>query len=81
MVQSGLSFVGFDGIGGNSHMLANSFFTFDKWLPFAIFGLFAAVAWWLMDMLGGQSNRATERLDELRNPGARRRDEAGKGRG
>jgi tight adherence protein C len=70
MVQSGLSFVGFDGIGGNSHMLANSFF-----------GLFAAVAWWLMDMLGGQSNRATERLDELRNPGARRRDEAGKGRG
>ncbi len=62
-------------------MLAQNFFTLDRWLPLAIFGLFAAIAWWLMDFLGGQSNRATERLDELRNPGARRRDESGKGRG
>ncbi len=46
-----------------------------KLLPFAIFGLFAVAAWMVLETLGARKQRAEERLDELRNPSARRRDE------
>jgi len=56
-------------------VLAANFFTFERILPFAVFGVFALGAWWLMETLSGRKSRATERLDELSNPNARRRDE------
>lgn len=40
-------------------------------LPFAAFGLFAFGAWALISMFSEKSTRATERLDELRDPGLR----------
>ncbi len=49
--------------------------SFTKLLPFAIFGLFAVGSWIVLEMLGGRKQRAEERLEELRNPQARRRDE------
>src|SRR5262245_19989616 len=49
--------------------------SFTKLLPFAIFGLFAVGAWMLLEMVGGGKQRAEERLEELRNPSSRRRDE------
>ncbi len=42
-------------------------------VPFAIFGLFAAGAWLILETLGAHKPRAEERLDELRNPQSRRR--------
>lgn len=50
--------------------------SFTKLLPFAIFGLFAAGAWLILEMLAGRNQRADERLEELRNP-SKRRDELG----
>src|SRR5438045_942700 len=53
--------------------------SFSKLVPFAIFGLFAAGAWVLLETLSSSKPRAEERLDELRNPTVRRRngDESG----
>jgi tight adherence protein C len=51
---------------------------FQQFVPFAIFGLFAAVAWWIMGFVAGGKPRTLERLDELKNPGARRRDANGR---
>src|SRR4051794_39764579 len=42
-------------------------------VPFAVFGLFAAAAWFLLDMLAAGRSRAVERLDELKNPQLRKR--------
>ena len=42
-------------------------------LPFAIFGLFAAAAWWFLGFVAKGSTRAEERLEELSDPTARRR--------
>jgi tight adherence protein C len=55
------------------------YFNFAKLLPLAIFGVVALAAWVALEMFGGKKTRATERLDELRNPNSRRRDEAAKG--
>lgn len=41
-------------------------------LPFALFGLFAVVAWWVMGLIATGKSREVERLDELSNPNARR---------
>ncbi len=43
-----------------------------KLVPFAIFGLFAVVAWLILEKLGARKPRAEERLDEIRNPARRR---------
>ena len=43
-----------------------------KLVPFAIFGLFAVGAWFILETIGARKPRAEERLDELRNPGRRR---------
>jgi tight adherence protein C len=45
----------------------------SKLVPFAIFGLFAVGAWLILETIGARKPRAQERLDELRNPQARRR--------
>jgi tight adherence protein C len=57
-------------------VLAANFLTFERMIPLAVFGVFALGAWWLMEMLSGRKSRAIERLDELSNPNARRRDDA-----
>jgi tight adherence protein C len=56
-------------------VLAATFLTFDRLLPIAVFGAIALAAWWLMEVLSGRKSRATERLDELSNPSARRRED------
>lgn len=56
-------------------MLAASFITIDRVIPLAVFGAFALGAWWLIEVLSGRKSRASERLSELSNPVARRRDE------
>lgn len=38
-------------------------------IPIAVFGAFAAGAWWVMDMITSRNTRAEERLSELRSPG------------
>lgn len=59
---------------------STEFFSFAKVLPLAIFGVAAVAAWIIIEFLGARKSRADERLDELRNPNARRRTEAVKGK-
>jgi tight adherence protein C len=47
-------------------------FSFEDLLPFAIFGAFAAMAWWALEYLAAGKPRAVERLDQLRDPRGRR---------
>ena len=56
-------------------MLAATLLSFDKFLPIAIFGLFAAVAWWVLEFLASGKPRAEERLDELKHPIKKRNQE------
>jgi tight adherence protein C len=56
-------------------MMPLAIFSLTKLIPFAIFGLFAVGAWMLLEMAGSRKQRTEERLDELRNPQSRRRDE------
>ncbi|MCE9547162.1 MAG: type II secretion system F family protein [Planctomycetia bacterium] len=53
-------------------LLADSL-SVQSFLPFAIFGLFAAAAWWLLDLFATGKPKAEQRLDDIKNP-ARRRD-------
>jgi tight adherence protein C len=46
---------------------------FEAMLPFAVFGTFAAIAWWALEMVAAGKPRALERLDELKNPQAARK--------
>jgi len=48
-------------------------------LPWAIFGLIMFSAWGLMNYLSSRTSRASERLDELRDPTLRNRDAGEKG--
>jgi tight adherence protein C len=41
-------------------------------IPLALFGTFAALAWWVLDFFAAGRPRALERLDELKNPYKRR---------
>ncbi len=49
--------------------------SFETLTPLALFLMFAALAWWALEMLASGRTRATERLDELKNPRARRKDD------
>jgi tight adherence protein C len=51
---------------------------FERLLPFAIFGLFAGGVWLLLEMVAAKKSRASERLDEIKNP-RKRAIEAAKG--
>ncbi len=37
-------------------------------IPFAVFGIFAALAWWALELVATGKPRSVERLDELKNP-------------
>ncbi len=49
--------------------------TAESFVPFAIFGLFAAAAWWLLEYFAADKSRTAERLDELKDPSLRRRNQ------
>ncbi len=46
---------------------------FATLLPFAVFGLFATGAWFLLDAFGNSPSRAMARLDEFKNPQIRKK--------
>jgi len=48
-------------------------FNLEALFPFAVFGMFAALAWWTLELVAAGKPRAVERLDELKNPRARRK--------
>jgi tight adherence protein C len=48
-------------------------FRFEDMIPLAVFGAFAAAAWWLLDRLASRKPRAIERLEEIKTPRARPR--------
>lgn len=49
-------------------MLLADLVRIEDLVPFALFGLFAVVAWWLLERMAASKPRAIERLDEIRNP-------------
>ena len=53
-------------------MIVAQLFNFETIVPFAMFGMFAAIAWWVLDLVAAGKPRAVERLDELKNPRSRR---------
>ncbi|MCL6505317.1 MAG: type II secretion system F family protein [Pirellulales bacterium] len=56
-------------------MLFARLIDFESLVPFAVFGMFAAGVWWLMEVLASRRGRTLERLEEFKNPGQRRRRE------
>ena len=46
---------------------------FEAVVPMALFGTFAAIAWWALDLMSSDTLRAAERLDELKDPHRRRK--------
>lgn len=54
-------------------MIFADLFNFADLLPFAMFGMFAALAWWTLELVAAAKPRAVERLEELKNPRARRK--------
>ena len=53
-------------------MFAESLINFESLLPLALFGTFAALAWWGLDFMTAGKPRAMERLEELADPRKRR---------
>ncbi len=51
---------------------------FAQIMPFAVFGLIAVVAWMVLERFSAAKPRAEQRLDILRDPSARRRDDDGR---
>jgi len=54
-------------------MLAVVPIDYETLTPLALFVMFAALAWWALEMLASGRTRAVERLDELKNPQVRRK--------
>jgi tight adherence protein C len=53
-------------------IFASSLISFQSVVPLALFGTFAALAWWVLDLIAAGKPRTLERLDELKNPYKRR---------
>jgi tight adherence protein C len=51
---------------------AESLISFESMIPIALFGMFAALAWWAMELIVTGKPRAMERLEELKDPRKRR---------
>jgi tight adherence protein C len=58
-------------------MLLADLFRVEDLVPLALFGMFAALAWWILDRMAGGRTRAQERLEELRLPRRRGPGESG----
>ena len=52
-------------------MILADLFSVESLIPLAVFGMFAAIAWWVLDRLATTKPRALERLDELKRPRSR----------
>jgi len=50
-----------------------SLLSFENLVPLALFGTFAALAWWVLDFVATGKTRTVERLEELKDPRKRRR--------
>jgi tight adherence protein C len=57
-------------------IFAASLIDFEHMVPWALFGAFAALAWWALDYMAVGKPRALERIDELKSP-RKRRDASG----
>jgi tight adherence protein C len=57
-------------------IFAATLLTMETLVPIAIFGAFAALAWWILDRMAAGNPRAVERLAELKSPNARRNAQA-----
>jgi tight adherence protein C len=53
-------------------MFAEGLVSFESLVPVALFGAFAAMAWWALDLMTAAKPRAMERLEELADPRKRR---------
>jgi hypothetical protein len=53
----------------------DTFTLYNVIIPLAAFGCVAAIAWLLLDRFSDKNSRASERLDQLRDPRMKRRDE------
>jgi len=49
-------------------------FNFATLIPFAIFGMFAAVAWWMLNKMATGKTRSERRLEEINDPTLRHKD-------
>lgn len=56
-------------------VLAQLSVDFESLLPYAFFGMIAAAAWWILEMVANRNPRTMDRLDELKEPNLRRRRE------
>ena len=45
-------------------MILAELFRIENLIPLAVFGMFAALAWWFLDWVAARKPRAIERLDE-----------------
>jgi len=54
-------------------LFASNLVDFEQILPLALFGAFAAIAWWTLEFLAARKPRTLERLDELKNPRSRKK--------
>ena len=54
-------------------LLAAKLITLEQALPLALFGMFAALVWWLLGVVAAGKPRAAERLAELKKPRIRHR--------
>ncbi len=54
-------------------ILAQGLMNFESLVPLALFGTFAALAWWALDLTMTGKPRTLERLEELKDPRKRRR--------
>jgi len=61
-------------IVSTENLLMASFMSSPLVMQFAIFGAFAAIAWWVMDMMSNSKPRAEQRLQDLRDPSNRKTD-------
>jgi tight adherence protein C len=57
-------------------LFSSDLIDFDFIVPLAVFGMFAAMAWWVLDRMAAGKPRAIERLDELKNPRKRNMSES-----
>ena len=53
-------------------IFAADLINFEALVPLAVFVMFGALAWWVLEWIAGAKPRAVERLDQLSNPGKRR---------
>lgn len=53
-------------------MFADSPVDFESLVPWALFGAFAALAWWVLDYVASGKPRVLERVEELKDPRKRR---------